>query len=93
VAYKVVLTYDVGPTDAEEKALGEVGAELIKADWKTEDELVRICRDTDAIAVLIGPATPITKRVIDAMPNLKIVTGKFFQKPEGLSSLLVSYGG
>jgi len=55
--------------------------------------LVRICRDTDAIAVLIGPATPITKRVIDAMPNLKIVTGKFFQKPEGLSSLPVSYGG
>lgn len=74
MAYKVVLTYDVGPTDAEEKVLGEVGAELIKADWKTEDDLVRVCRDTDAIAVLIGPGAPITKRVIDAMPNLKILS-------------------
>jgi len=74
VAYKVVLTYDVGPTDAEEKVLGEVGAELIKADWKTEDDLVRVCHDTDVIAVLIGPGAPITKRVIDAMPNLKILS-------------------
>lgn len=74
MAYKVVLTYDVGPTDAEEKVLGEVGAELIKADWKTEDDLVRVCRDTDVVALLIGPGAPITKRVIDAMPNLKILS-------------------
>ena len=74
MVYKVVLTYDVGPTDAEEKALGEVGADLIKADWKTEDELVRICSDPDVVAILIGPDAPITKRVIDAIPNLKILS-------------------
>ena len=74
MAYKVILTFDVGPTDIEESALAKVGAELIKADWKTEDDLVRICRDTDAVAVLIGPGVPITKRVIDAMPNLKILS-------------------
>ncbi|GAI97237.1 unnamed protein product, partial [marine sediment metagenome] len=74
MAYKVILTYDVGPTDIEERALAKVRAELIKADWKTEDDLVRICRDIDAVAILIGPGAPITKRVIDAMPNLKILS-------------------
>ena len=74
MAYKVVLTHDVGPTDIEERALREVGAELIKADWKTEDDLIRICRDTDVVALLIGPDAPITKRVIDAMPNIKILS-------------------
>ncbi|MFC1916504.1 C-terminal binding protein [Chloroflexota bacterium] len=74
MAYKVVLTYDVGPTDIEEKALGEVGVELFKADWKTEEDLIRICSDPDVVALLIGPNAPITKRVIDAMPNLKILS-------------------
>ena len=74
MAYKVILTYDIGPTDIEERAIAEVGAELIKADWKTEDDLVRICRDTDVVALLIGPNAPITKQVIDAMPNLKILS-------------------
>jgi len=74
VVYKVVLTYDVGPTELEEKALAEVGAELIKVDWETEGDLVRICSDPDVVAVLIGPDAPITKRVIDAAPNLKILS-------------------
>lgn len=74
MVYKVVLTYDVGPTELEEKALAEVGAELIKVDWETEGDLVRICSDPDVVAVLIGPDAPITKRVIDAAPNLKILS-------------------
>lgn len=74
MAYKVVLTYDVGSTGIEERALNTVGAELIKAYWKTEDELVQICSDVDVVALLIGPQSQITKRVIDAMPNLKILS-------------------
>ena len=74
MAYKVILTYNVGPTDSEEKALAEVGAELIKADWKTEDDLIKVCSDPDVVAILIGPNAPITKRVIDAVPNLKILS-------------------
>ncbi len=74
MAYKVVLTYDVGPTDNEERALSEVGAELVKAYWTTEDELVRVCSDPDVVALLIGPNAQITRRVIEAMPNLKILS-------------------
>jgi len=74
VVYKAVWTFDVDPTELEEKALAEVGAELIKADSGTEGDLVRICSDPDVVAVLIGPAAHITKRVIDAAPNLKILS-------------------
>ncbi|MFC1908632.1 C-terminal binding protein [Chloroflexota bacterium] len=74
MAHKVILTFNVGPTDSEEKALSEVGAELIKPDWKNEDDLVKACSDNDVIAMLIGPNAPVTKRVIDAMPNLKILS-------------------
>jgi D-3-phosphoglycerate dehydrogenase len=74
MARKVILTYDVGPTDSEEKALAEVGAELVKAYWKTEGELIKACSDLDVVAVLVGPNAFITRGVIEAMPNLKILS-------------------
>ncbi len=74
MAYKVILTLDVGPTDKEEAMLGEVGAELVKSYWTTEEDLVKVCHDPDVVAILIGPNADITKRVIDAAPNLKILS-------------------
>ena len=72
--YKVMLTYNISPTEVEEESLAQVGAKFIKPKWKTEDNLIKICSDTDVVALLIGPNAPITKRVIDAIPNLKILS-------------------
>ncbi len=74
MSHKVILTLDVGPTDKEEAMLKEVGAELVKSYWTTEEALVKVCQDPDVAAILIGPNAAITKRVIDAAPNLKILS-------------------
>jgi D-3-phosphoglycerate dehydrogenase / 2-oxoglutarate reductase len=74
MTYKVYLTFNVGPTEKEEKALGAVGAELIQPDGESEEDLIRICGNPETVALLIGPNAHVTKKVIDSIPNLKILS-------------------
>jgi len=55
----------------EEKAeLDKVGAELILADAETEDEIITVAKEADAI---ITGAAKITRRVTESLPKLKAV--------------------
>ena len=74
MAKKVILTYDIGPAEVETKMLAEADAELIRAYWTNEDNLIKVCADSNVVAILVGPNAQITKRVIDAAPNLKILS-------------------
>jgi len=67
---KVVRTYDFpGAFEIEKEVFGDQ-IEIIEAPSVTEDDLIRNCRDADAV---ICEYEPFTKRVIDALPNLKLI--------------------
>src|SRR5699024_5015125 len=53
-----------------EKEVFKGQLEIIEAPSVTEDDLIRNCKDADAV---ICEYEPITKRVIDALPNLKLI--------------------
>lgn len=72
MAFKVVVTVDLGPTHLEEEVLGPVGASLITAPARTEDQLIDNCRDADA--VLIGPNEPFTARVIATLGSCRVLS-------------------
>jgi D-3-phosphoglycerate dehydrogenase / 2-oxoglutarate reductase len=71
---KVILDYNLGDTIKEEQALHEIGADLVKTYWTNEDAMVKICSDPEVIALLVGPIAQISKRIINAAPNLKIIS-------------------
>lgn len=50
--------------------LAKVNAELVEADWATEDDIIAAARDADAI---LTDATPITRRVIDSSLKCKVI--------------------
>lgn len=56
--------------EQEKKCFSEIGAEMVKCDCKTEDEVIAVAKDCDA---LICQFAPITKRVIQAMPKCKVI--------------------
>ena len=67
---KVVRTYDFpGAFEIEKEVFGN-RLEIIEAPSVTGDDLIRNCRDADAV---ICEYEPFTKRVIDALPNLKLI--------------------
>lgn len=73
----VVNTMKVVITDYEfedlryEKAILDQEVELVKANCKTEDEVIETCHDADGIINLYAP---ITSRVINELTNCKIIT-------------------
>src|SRR5699024_11755596 len=67
---KVVRTYDFPNALEIEKEVFKGQLEIIEAPSVTEDDLIRNCKDADAV---ICEYEPITKRVIDALPNLKLI--------------------
>ena len=67
---KVVRTFDFpGALEIEKEVFGDA-FEIIEAPSSTEDELIENCRDADAV---ICEYEPFTRRVIDALPNLKLI--------------------
>ncbi|MGE4483660.1 MAG: C-terminal binding protein [Oscillospiraceae bacterium] len=54
--------------DIEEKILGEAGIECIIAECKTDDEIVALCADAEAVGLLVYP---ITAQLMDRLPKLK----------------------
>lgn len=71
MTYKVLITDYVWPTlQPEMDVLGPVNAEVIPAPDGSEETLVGLARDCDAIMTCFAKVTP---KVIEAAPKLKIV--------------------
>lgn len=67
---KVVRTFDFpGALEIEKEIFGDK-MEVKEAPSFTEDDLIENCEDADAV---ICEYEPFTKRVIDALPNLKLI--------------------
>jgi len=59
----------VATTEVETGELAKVNAELVEADCKTEDEIIKAAKDADALLVVFAP---ITRRVLSSLPKLKV---------------------
>lgn len=70
--FKVVITdYEFSTLAPEEEILATVNAELIRAQCRTEEEVIEAAKDADA---LLNQYAPITRKVIESLPNLKVVS-------------------
>lgn len=54
----------------EEDAFVNAGMDIEFHDWSTEDEIIAGAKDADAVLVV---AVPMSRRVIEALPNLKFI--------------------
>jgi len=70
--FKVVITDAEYPSfDIEKKVLSKLNMEIIKFQCKTEEDLIKNCKDADAI---LNQYAKITPRVIEKLDNVKIIT-------------------
>jgi len=58
------------PMKEELEELNTVNAEIIEADWSTEDDIIKAAKDADAI---LTDAAKMTRRVIDSLVKCKII--------------------
>ncbi len=58
------------PMLEEVEELAKVGAEIIEADWDTEDDIIKAAKDAD---VILTTTAQVTRRVMEALPKLKVV--------------------
>ncbi|MBS7634109.1 C-terminal binding protein [Candidatus Bathyarchaeota archaeon] len=69
--FRVVITdSDYGSHEVEEEVLSSIGADLIKFQCRTEDDVIRCCSDADG---LLNQYAPITRRVIEGLQKAKII--------------------
>lgn len=69
--WKVLITdYLFKTIKYERKILSEIGAEVIEAQCKTEDEVIEKAKGVEG---LIVECAPITRKVIELLPRLKVV--------------------
>lgn len=69
--FKVVITdSDYGSHEIEEEVLSSIGADLVKFQCKTEDDIIRCCSDADG---LLNQYAPITRRVIENLQRARII--------------------
>jgi len=69
--WKVLITdYQFKSIEYEKKILPDIGAEVIEAQCKTENEVIEKAKGVDALMV---ERAPITKKVIELLPQLKVV--------------------
>ena len=70
--YKVVITdCDHGSIEEEKKEFGRIGSELILAQVREEEDLIRTCKDADG---LINQYALLTRGVLERLPNCKVVS-------------------
>lgn len=70
--FKVVLTdYEWPDLEIEQSILSKIGAEFVPAHCVSEDEVIGIARDADAI---ITEYAPLTRRVIEQLEHCKIIS-------------------
>jgi D-3-phosphoglycerate dehydrogenase len=69
--YQVVITdCDHGSIDEEKEELGRIGADLVLAQAKEEEDLIRSCREADG---LINQYSLLTRKVLENLPKCKVV--------------------
>ena len=69
--WKVLITdYLFKTIEYERKILSEIGAEVIEAQCKTEDEVIEKAKGVEG---LIVECAPLTRKVIELLPRLKVV--------------------
>jgi len=69
--WKVLITdYLFKTIEYERKILSEIGAEVIEAQCKTEDEVIKRAKGVHG---LIVERAPITRKVIESLPKLKVI--------------------
>lgn len=72
MGWKVYITdLDLENDDIERELMASIGASLERHQCRTEDEVIKVCGDADALLVQYAP---ITRRVIDALPQLKAIS-------------------
>jgi D-3-phosphoglycerate dehydrogenase len=70
--FKVVITdCDHGFIDEEKEAFRRMGAELVLAQVKEEDDLIRVCKEADG---LINQYARLTRRVLENLPKCKVIS-------------------
>jgi len=70
-SYQVVITdCDHGSIEEEKEELGRMGAELILAQARGEEALIRSCQEADG---LINQYALLTRRVLENLPRCKVV--------------------
>lgn len=68
---KVYITdYEYASLQEEEKELAKADLKLIPKQCRTENDVIKHCKDA---AGLLNQYAPITRKVIDELPNLKVV--------------------
>ena len=68
---KVVITEcDHGSIEEEKKEFGRIGAELIFAQVKGEQELIRVCKDADGLLIQYSL---LTREVLQQLPKCKVI--------------------
>src|SRR4030042_4975170 len=69
--FKVVITdCDHGSIEEEKKEFGRIGAELILAQIKEEEDLIRVCKDADG---LLNQYALLTRTVLEKVPKCKAI--------------------
>jgi D-3-phosphoglycerate dehydrogenase len=72
MSWKVCITdLDLADIDVERDVLATIGATVERHECRTEEDVIRHCRDADALLVQWAP---ITRRVIEALPRLKAIS-------------------
>src|SRR6056297_2536861 len=70
--FKVVFAdYDYPSIDIELKQLGQLNAEIIEGQCKTEEELIRLAKDADGI---ICQYAPFTAKVINSLEKCRVIS-------------------
>lgn len=70
--YQVVITdCDQGSIEEEKIEFGRIGAELILAQVKEEEELIQTCKEADG---LINQYALLTRRVLEHLPKCKVIS-------------------
>ena len=67
---KVYVTdYEYASLKEEENELAKCGIQLVPKQCRTEDDVIRECKDADG---LLDQYAPISRKVIENLPNLKV---------------------
>jgi len=69
--FRVVITdAEYGSHEPERRVLSRLNAELVKFQCKTEDDVIKNCRDADA---LLNQYAPIARKVMENLKDVKII--------------------
>jgi D-3-phosphoglycerate dehydrogenase len=69
--FKVVITEcDHGSIEEEKTEFGRIGAELIFAQIKGEEELIRVCKDADGLLIQYAL---LTREILQQLPKCKVI--------------------